>query len=194
MSRIGKKPIQIPDKVNVKIDNGLVTVKGPKGELKLELANGVKLEQNNNEITVKVKNEDEKRYRSLWGTFRQLINNMIVGVSEGFEKKLEINGVGFKAEVSRNSAGSTSGGKSDELILNVGYSHAVNFKIPQGIEIKIEKNIITISGIDKQLVGETAAQIRKTKKPEPYKGKGIKYVDEVIRRKAGKQAKTVGAA
>lgn len=194
MSRIGKKPIQIPNKVEVKVDAGLILVKGPKGELKLDLVNGVNVEIKDKELVVKVKNEDEKRYRSLWGTFRQLINNMIVGVSEGFEKKLEINGVGFKAEVSRNSAGSTSGEKGDELILNVGYSHAVNFKIPQGIEIVVEKNIITISGIDKQLVGETAAQIRKTKKPEPYKGKGIKYVDEVIRRKAGKQAKTVGAA
>ncbi len=183
MSRIGKKPIIIPDEVNVKIDGDLVVVKGPKGELKLNLASGVEVEQKEKKLEINVKNENEKKYKSLWGTFRQLINNMVVGVTKGFEKKLEINGVGYKAEI--------SSGKERELILNVGYSHPVNFKIPENIEIQIEKNIITITGIDKQLVGETAAKIRKIRKPEPYKGKGIKYLDEVIRRKAGKQAKGV---
>ena len=181
MSRIGKKSIQIPDKVEVKIEQDFVIVKGPKGELKQKLVPEVKIELKDKELNVNVKDQNEKSQRSLWGTFRQLVNNMIQGVLNGFEKKLEINGIGFKAEV-----------KGQELILNVGFSHIVNFKIPEGIQILVEKNIITVSGIDKQLVGETAAQIRKVKKPEPYKGKGIKYIDEVIRRKAGKQAKGVG--
>lgn len=182
MSRIGKKPIQIPDQVEVKIEGDLVMVKGPKGELKQKLVPELKLEQKDKEVLVKVANEQEKKQRALWGTFRQLINNMILGVTEGFEKQLEINGVGYRAEV-----------KGEILVLNVGFSHPVNFKIPVGIQVKVEKNIITISGQDKHLVGEIAAQIRRIKKPEPYKGKGIKYVNEVIRRKAGKQAKGVGA-
>jgi len=205
MSRIGKKIIEIPEKVEIKIDGSLVKVKGPKGELELELARGVKLEpvrpiqrvqgrpeelngrqaqggQQDKTLEVKVKDENEKRYRSMWGTFRQLVENMIVGVTEGWEKQLEINGVGYKAEA-----------KGKELVLNVGYSHPVNFKVPESVEVKVEKNIITVSGMNKQLVGETAAQIRKVRKPEPYKGKGIKYVDEVIRRKAGKQMKGAGA-
>lgn len=187
MSRIGKKPILIPEKVDVKIDNDFVIVKGPKGELKQKLIPEIKLNfsDNKKELNVDIKNKDVKKEKALWGTFRQLINNMIIGVTEGFEKKLEINGVGYKAVIT-GKTGSASGG---ELVLNVGFSHPVNFKIPENIDIAVEKNLITISGIDKQLVGETAAQIRKIKKPEPYKGKGIKYVDEIIRRKAGKQAK-----
>ena len=182
MSRIGKQPIQIPDKVEVKIEDDLVIVKGPKGELRQKLVPEVKVEMKDRELRVDIENKNAKKEKSLWGTFRQLINNMVVGVSAGFEKQLEINGVGYRAEV-----------KGKELVLSVGYSHPVNFKIPDGIDIKTEKNIITVSGIDKQLVGETAARIRRIRKPEPYKGKGIKYVDEVIRRKAGKQAKGVGA-
>ncbi|MBU4360776.1 50S ribosomal protein L6 [Patescibacteria group bacterium] len=187
MSRIGKKPILIPEKVDVKIDNDFVIVKGPKGELKQKLIPEIKLNfsDDKKELNVDIKNKDVKKEKALWGTFRQLINNMIIGVTEGFEKKLEINGVGYKAVIT-GKTGSASGG---ELVLNVGFSHPVNFKIPENIDIAVEKNLITISGIDKQLVGETAAQIRKIKKPEPYKGKGIKYVDEIIRRKAGKQAK-----
>ena len=115
----------------------------------------------------------------MWGTYRQLIENMIIGVTQGFEKKLEINGVGYKAEV-----------KEKQLILNVGFSHSVNFEIPENIEVRVEKNLIIVSGIDKQLVGEVAAQIRKIKKPEPYKGKGIKYLGEQIRRKVGKKVVT----
>ncbi len=179
MSRIGKKTIQIPEKVEVKIEKNSVLVKGAKGELKLELIPEIKLEKKDNEIFVKVKDESVKQQRSVWGTFRQLIDNMLIGVTQGFEKQLEINGVGYRAEL-----------KDKNLILNVGFSQPVEFKIPEGIEIKVEKNTITVSGIDKQLVGETAAQIREIKKPEPYKGKGIKYVDEVVRRKAGKQVKT----
>ena len=181
MSRIGKKPILIPEKVDVKISNGLVVVSGPKGELKRNVNSLIKIEIKDKEIVLNIKNEDDKLEKSLWGTERQLINNMIVGVNEGFSKKLEINGVGYRAATS---------GKS--LTLSVGYSHPVEFKIPEGIDVSVEKNLITVSGIDKQQVGEISAQIRKIRKPEPYKGKGIKYVDEVIIRKAGKQAKSVG--
>jgi len=181
MSRIGKKPILIPEKVGVKISNHLVVVSGPKGELKRNVHSLIKIEVKDKEIVLNIKNEDDKLEKSLWGTERQLINNMIVGVNEGFSKKLEINGVGYRAATS---------GKS--LTLSVGYSHPVEFKIPEGIDVSVEKNLITVSGIDKQQVGEISAQIRKIRKPEPYKGKGIKYVDEVIIRKAGKQAKSVG--
>jgi len=178
MSRIGKKPILIPEKVDVKISNGLVVVNGPKGELKRNVNSLIKIEIKDKEIVLNIKNEDDKLEKSLWGTERQLINNMIVGVNEGFSKKLEINGVGYRAATS---------GKS--LTLSVGYSHPVEFKIPEGIDVSVEKNLITVSGIDKQQVGEISAQIRKIRKPEPYKGKGIKYIDEVVIRKAGKQAK-----
>jgi len=178
MSRIGKKPILIPEKVDVKISNGLVVVSGPKGELKRNVHSLIKIEVKDKEIVLNIKNEDDKLEKSLWGTERQLINNMIVGVNEGFSKKLEINGVGYRAATS---------GKS--LTLSVGYSHPVEFKIPEGIDVSVEKNLITVSGIDKQQVGEISAQIRKIRKPEPYKGKGIKYIDEVVIRKAGKQAK-----
>ena len=178
MSRIGKKPILIPEKVDVKISNGLVVVSGPKGELKRNVHSLIKIEIKDKEIVLNIKNEDDKLEKSLWGTERQLINNMIVGVNEGFSKKLEINGVGYRAATS---------GKS--LTLSVGYSHPVEFKIPEGIDVSVEKNLITVSGIDKQQVGEISAQIRKIRKPEPYKGKGIKYIDEVVIRKAGKQAK-----
>ncbi|MFA5051590.1 MAG: 50S ribosomal protein L6, partial [Patescibacteria group bacterium] len=131
---------------------------------------------------VSVSRTDEKLGRSLWGLSRVLVQNLILGVTSGFSKKLEISGVGFRAAVAARS-----------LNLNVGFSHPVEFKIPEGIEIKVEKNVITVSGIDKQSVGQVAAQIRDIKKPEPYKGKGIKYADEVVRRKAGKVVKTAGA-
>lgn len=177
MSRIGKKIINIPSGVDVKVDGGIITVKGPKGELTQKLHDHVFINIADNVVTVKVKDETKKEDKSLWGLFASLIINMIAGVTEGFSKELEINGVGFKATV----AGKT-------LTLNVGFSHPVEFATPDGIDIKVEGNKITITGIDKQLVGEVAAQIRKVKKPEPYKGKGIKYIDEQIRRKAGKAA------
>ena len=176
MSRKGKLPIQLPNGVSAKIEEGFVVVKGPKGELKQELHELVNVEIKENEILVTVKNPEEKKDSSLWGLFRTLIENLVLGVSEGFEKKLEINGVGYRAAVS---------GKT--LTLTVGFSHPVQFPIPEGITITVEGNVITVSGIDKQLVGEISAQIRKVKKPEPYKGKGIKYADEVIR-KEGKSA------
>lgn len=183
MSRIGKQPIEIPDQVTIKIDAKLIVIKGPKGELKLEIPGKVIVEQEDNTLSVKVKDTSDRRQNALWGTYQRLISNLIEGVTAGYEKKLEINGVGYKTQL-----------KGLELILEVGFSHPVVFKIPKGIEIKIEKNIIIVSGIDKQLVGETAAQIRKIKPPEPYKGKGIKYIDEFIKRKVGKQVKTAEAA
>ncbi|MCR4280267.1 MAG: 50S ribosomal protein L6 [Candidatus Komeilibacteria bacterium] len=178
MSRVGKSPIIIPDKVEVKLNERLLTAKGPKGELTLALPPKVEVAIADKEIRVSVKNETDKSERSLWGTGRSLINNVIMGVSQGFSKQLEINGVGFKAAV-----------QGQKLVLNVGFSHPVEYQAPAGIDIAVEKNVITISGYDRHLVGQTAANIREIKKPEPYKGKGIKYMDEIIRRKAGKAAK-----
>ncbi len=182
MSRIGKQPITIPAGVTVNMTDSHIEVKGPKGNLSLVLHPRVTLTNTDNQMTVTVKDPDLQSDRALWGLSRMLVANMITGVTTGYEKKLEINGVGFKAQVS---------GKN--LVLNLGFSHPVEFPIPEGISMTVEKNIVTISGIDKQLVGETAAVIRRMKKPEPYKGKGIKYVDEVIRRKAGKVVKAAGA-
>jgi len=177
MSRIGRQPIIIPEAVEAKIDTGKITVKGPKGELSQDIHRWVKIEQKDDQVVVSVKNPEEKKQRSLWGLFRRLVDNMVTGVSEGFSKQLEVNGVGYKAEV-----------QGDILNLQLGYSHPIEYKISKGIEINVEKNIITVSGIDKQQVGQTAAEIRSLRKPEPYKGKGIKYVDEIIRRKVGKAA------
>jgi len=177
MSRLGKLPIELPQGTQAKIENGFILVKGPKGELKEKLHQLIKVDISDKEIKISVTNAENRKERALWGLFRSLIKNMVVGVSEGYEKKLEINGVGFKAMVS---------GK--KLTLNVGYSHPVEYDLPEEIDAQVEGNVITINGIDKQLVGEVAAQIRNVKKPEPYKGKGIKYIDEVIRRKVGKAA------
>lgn len=178
MSRIGRQPIKIPDNVEIKIRTENIHVKGPKGELEIKVPSQVKLEQKNQEVTLQVSNPNDKKEKALWGTFRQLIFNLIKGTVEGFEKKLELSGIGYKASVSGNI-----------LTLNVGFSHPIEYKLPPGIETKIEKNIISIFGINKQLVGEIAAQIRRIRPPEPYKGRGIKYVEEIIRKKAGKQAK-----
>ncbi len=177
MSRLGKLPITIPSGTQVNLSNGSISVKGPKGELKQKIDNKVKVEIKDSEIIVSVSDKENKEQRAMWGLFRALINNMIIGVNSGFEKKLEIKGVGYKAMVNGN-----------KLILNLGFSHPVDFLLPAGISASVEANTITISGFDKQLVGELSAQIRKLRKPEPYKGKGIKYSDEVIRRKAGKTA------
>ena len=177
MSRIGRQPIIIPNGVEVKIEAGKVLVKGPQGEISQDIHPSVKVERKESELIISVKNPELKSQKSLWGLFRRLIANMITGVTEKFSKQLEVNGVGYKAAV-----------QGDTLILQLGYSHPVNYKISKGIEIKVEKNVITVSGADKQLVGQTAAEIRSLRKPEPYKGKGIKYVGEVIRRKTGKAA------
>jgi large subunit ribosomal protein L6 len=179
MSRIGKKPINIPSEVTVNLDGQFVNVKGPKGELHYQVHPHIKITQVDNLLNLTIKDDKNKKDKALWGTNRQLVANLIIGVSKGFVKQLEINGVGYKWEL-----------KGDTLILYVGYSHPVEFKIPANITIKIEKNLLTLESIDKHLVGEIAANIRKIRKPEPYKGKGIKYIDEVIIRKAGKQVKS----
>ena len=175
MSRIGKMPVVIPAGVTVDIAEGnKVTVKGPKGTLSRELAPEMDITIENNEIIVKRPN-DLKRMKSLHGLTRTLIRNMVVGVTEGYEKKLEVNGVGYRA---------TKNGK--KLNLALGYSHPIEMEDPEGLETKVEGNVITVSGINKEKVGQYAAEIREKRRPEPYKGKGIKYSDEVIRRKVGK--------
>lgn len=182
MSRIGKLPIIIPAGVTLTIEGQQVGVKGPKGTLSLELHHRVKLVTAENQATVTVTDTDLQSDRALWGLTRMLVANMIIGVTTGYTKQLEINGVGFKAAVS-----------GTKLNMNLGFSHPIEYAIPAGITVTVEKNIVTIAGIDKQVVGETAATIRRYKKPEPYKGKGIKYIDEVIHRKAGKVVKAAGA-
>lgn len=183
MSRIGKLPISIPQNVTVAIDGPVLIVKGPLGELSQTFPYGVVLKyvEDARELTVSVNNPDNKKDRAFWGLSRALAANMVLGVTEGFSKQLEINGVGYRAQM--------DGGK---LVLSVGFSHPVVMTPPQGIDVTLEKNVIIIRGIDKQQVGEFAANVRKVRKPEPYKGKGIKYSDEVIRRKAGKQVKSGG--
>ena len=178
MSRIGKMPVVIPAGVTVDIAEGnKVTVKGPKGTLSRELAPEMDITIENNEIIVKRPN-DLKRMKSLHGLTRTLIRNMVVGVTEGYEKKLEVNGVGYRAN---------KNGK--KLNLALGYSHPIEMEDPEGLETKVEGNVITVSGINKEKVGQYAAEIREKRRPEPYKGKGIKYSDEVIRRKVGKTGK-----
>lgn len=179
MSKIGKIPVPLPAGVQITLGQGnAVTVKGPKGELSQSFDSHVMVRQEDQAIQVSVKNSDDRNQRALWGLSRSLINNMVIGVSKGFEKKLEINGVGYRAALQGRA-----------LQLNLGFSHPVNYGLPEGIEAKVEKNIIVLTGIDKHLIGEVAAQIRRLKPPEPYKGKGIKYLEEVIRRKAGKAVK-----
>ena len=176
MSRIGKKPVPVPSGVTVNIDGQTVSVKGPKGELQTLLVNLVSVELKNDEVVVKPRN-NSKQARSAWGLCRTLVANLIAGVTEGFSKTLEINGVGYRAAVQGNG-----------LKLNLGYSHDVVYQIPEGIKVETPKPTqIIVSGIDKQQVGQVAAEIREWRKPEPYKGKGIKYADEYIFRKEGKK-------
>lgn len=182
MSRIGKKLISIPKGVEVKIEQSFVLVKGPKGELKEAIHPRVTIVLENNEVKITVKDPELKLDKALWGLYGSMVKNMITGVTVCFEKKLEINGVGYKAALS-----------GDKITLNLGFSHPVDFSLPKGITVGIEKNIISISGIDKRLVGAVAAELRALRPPEPYKGKGIKYIDEVIIKKAGKAAKATGA-
>ncbi len=179
MSRIGRMPIAIPAGVTVDIaENNQVTVKGPKGTLERVLPAEMTITKEGEEIKVSRPN-DLKKMKSLHGLTRTLINNMIIGVTEGFEKRLEVNGVGYRA---------VKQGK--KLVLSLGYSHPVEMEDPEGLEITVDgQNLIIIKGIDKEKVGQYAAEIREKRKPEPYKGKGIKYVDEVIRRKVGKTGK-----
>ena len=178
MSRIGRMPIAIPAGVTVEVaENNKVTVKGPKGTLERVLPAEMEIKVEGSEITVARPN-DLKKMKSLHGLTRTLINNMVVGVTQGYEKKLEVNGVGYRAAKSGN-----------KLTLSLGYSHPVEMIDPEGLEAVVDGNVITVKGIDKEKVGQYAAEIREKRAPEPYKGKGIKYADEVIRRKVGKTGK-----
>jgi large subunit ribosomal protein L6 len=174
MSRIGKMPITVPASVTVDLDEGSVRVKGPKGELARQVPSQISIVRENGELRVE-RSSDEPTHRSLHGLTRSLIANMVIGVTDGFTRRLEVNGVGYRAAVSLGN-----------LVLQVGYSHPVLVPAPRGISFAVQANAITVSGADKELVGETAARIRRVRPPEPYKGKGIKYAEEVIRRKAGK--------
>lgn len=178
MSRIGKLPVALSDKVSADINGNVITVKGPLGELTFTHHQTVEVLKDENSVIVKPKSEDDS---AMWGTTRAVISNMVLGVTEGFKKSLEINWVGYKFEV-----------QGQKLVLSIGFSHKVEMEVPAGLKAEMDekaKNIVHISGIDKQLVGEFAAKIRAKKKPEPYKGKGIKYVGEHIRRKAWKTGK-----
>jgi len=178
MSRIGKLSIKIPTKVEVKIDNQLINVSGPHGKLSRKISELIHITTENDEIYVKIKN-DSREARALYGLSRTLINNMVVGVSNKFERRLEIKGVGYRSQV-----------QGKDLILNLGYSHPVIIPIPEGMNVAIEANVnILVTGIDKEAVGQLAATIRSKRPPEPYKGKGILYKGEVIKRKAGKSGK-----
>ncbi|GAA4776397.1 50S ribosomal protein L6 [Citricoccus nitrophenolicus] len=177
MSRIGRLPITVPSGVEIKIDGANVAVKGPKGELSHAVASPIEITLEEGTISVTRPN-DERESRSLHGLTRTLISNMIVGVTDGFEKKLEVIGTGYRVLA-----------KGSDLEFALGYSHPVPVKAPEGITFKVEGNKVTVAGIDKQRVGETAANIRKLRRPDPYKGKGVRYAGEVIRRKAGKAGK-----
>ena len=178
MSRIGKMPIAIPDGVKVEVaENNHVTVKGPKGELQRTLPKEITIKEEDGTITL-TRPDDQKRNRAMHGLSRALLFNMVTGVHQGFEKKLEVNGVGYRAMKQGNT-----------LTLTLGYSHPVEMEDPEGVETVVEGNVITVRGIDKEAVGQHAAVIREKRPPEPYKGKGIKYADEHIRRKVGKTAK-----
>ena len=177
MSRIGKKPISIPNGLEVKIDGSSLKFKKSNNEKELDLKGHVDVKIEDGKIEFSPKGED-RQSRAYWGTYRALANNIVLGLTEGFSKQLEINGVGYRAAM-----------KGKVLELSLGFSHPINFESPKGIEISVDKNVVTIKGDDKQQVGQVAAEIRGFRPPEPYKGKGIKYLEEHIIRKAGKTAK-----
>lgn len=177
MSRIGKVPVKIPSGVSVTLSDDKVVIDGPKGSLSQHMVSNIKINQSDGELSVAPLNDEKKSYANQ-GLMRTLLHNMVTGVSQGFEKKLEVNGVGFRVSVS-----------GDKLVLSIGYSHPVNYQIPQGIQISTQQNTITVSGTSKQQVGQAAAEIRSLRKPEPYKGKGIQYAGERIIRKSGKSGK-----
>ncbi len=178
MSRVGRKPVPIPTGVQVQVEGQRVTVRGPKGELSWEVDPAIEVRVEDGRVVVR-RSGDQPRLRALHGLTRAIINNMVIGVSQGFEKRLELVGVGYRAQM-----------QGRKLVLGVGYSHPVEIEPPPGVEIKVEGTTqIVVSGIDKQKVGQVAADIRAVRPPEPYKGKGILYVGEVIRRKAGKGAR-----
>jgi large subunit ribosomal protein L6 len=175
MSRLGKKPIIAPKGVEIQFDGKILTVRGPKGELRRPIHPRVKLQIDDSRISLSI-SDDSKKSRSLFGLFRTLIHNMVVGVTEGFQRTLEISGVGYRVELSGN-----------QLVLNLGYSEPITYDIPKGVNAQLDqKNKVILSGVDKELLGATAAKIRALRTPEPYKGKGVKYLGERIRRKAGK--------
>lgn len=177
MSRIGKLPVAIPSGVTITVDNDMISVNGPKGSLSEVVLPNVTVEQNDSEFIV-TRRDDSKPAKSQHGLMRALVNNMVQGVTVGFEKKLEVNGVGFRI-----------GGGGQAIEMSLGFSHPVKYQAPEGVNLAVEKMTITVSGISKQQVGQVAAEIRALKKPEPYKGKGIKYAGEQIIRKAGKTGK-----
>jgi large subunit ribosomal protein L6 len=174
MSRLGRKPIPVPSGVNVTVKPDGVTVKGPKGELKRTFPEGVTIKVESGHVVV-TRASDSREHRARHGLTRALLANMVTGVTSGFERKLEINGVGYRAEVA-----------GQKMTFALGYSHPVVYDLPKGMSAKVEKNLVTLSGIDRELLGETAAKLRSFRPPEPYKGKGVKYVEETIRRKVGK--------
>jgi large subunit ribosomal protein L6 len=175
MSRVGKKPIAIPEKTNISLKADILTVKGPKGTLTRQIHPAVKLDVGDTEIKAVIDSQDRKT-RALQGLVRSLVANMITGVSTGFERVLQINGIGYRAEA-----------KGKSILFNLGYSHPIDFPLPEGITAEVDKNnTVKLMGIDKELLGQTAASIRQLRPPEPYKGKGVKYADEYIQRKAGK--------
>lgn len=180
MSRIGKKPINIPEGVKIEIAGAKIAAKGPLGNLELDIHPRIKIKEENNQIMV-IPIGNDKLAKSLHGLTRTLINNMIIGVNSGYKKQLELKGTGYRVALD-----------GDKLNFSLGFSHPVIYDVPTNIKAEINKNIITISGTDKQLVGRVAAEIRRLKLPEPYKGKGIRYKDEEVRRKAGKTVKSVG--
>jgi len=175
VSRIGRKPISLPAGVEVKIEDNVITIKGPKGVLSQSIPEDISIELKENELLC-TRPSDAKRHRAMHGLTRALVANMVTGVTTGFEKKLEMVGVGYRAQM-----------QGSKLVLNIGYSHPIEIDPPQGVEFEVPAvTRITVKGIDKQLVGNTAADIRALRKPEPYKGKGVRYENEVVRRKAGK--------
>lgn len=176
MSRLGKMPIKLPEGVSAQFQNGILSVKGPKGELSREIKAPAKAEIADGVLRISV-DQTAKDASAYWGLYRTLASNMVKGVKEGFTKKLEINGVGYRVALSGN-----------KLNLNLGYSHPIEFPLPAGITAVVEGNTITLSSINNELLGNTAYKVRKLRAPEPYKGKGVKYADEILRRKAGKTA------
>jgi large subunit ribosomal protein L6 len=176
MSRIAKKPIELPPKTEASFASGIITVKGPLGQLQKKFRDDIKVVIENNAITLTLAHETLQA-KALWGTYASHIKNMIAGVNKPYEKKLVVEGIGYKADV-----------KGKDLALAVGFSHPVNIPIPEGLKVTSEKNVVTVSGMDNEVVGQFAAVVRATKKPEPYLGKGIHYVGEVVRRKQGKKA------
>lgn len=177
MSRLGKKTIEIPQGAAVTVDGARVVVKGKNGELSRTFPKTMTVSVADESVTVTPQDETNLEQKALWGTVASHVTNMLEGVTNGFEKKLVIEGVGFKSEV-----------KGTNLVMSLGFSHEIEMAIPEGLTVTAEKNVVTISGIDKELVGQFAADVRSKKKPEPYKGKGIRYEDETIRRKQGKKA------